>query len=342
MGGHIERLRTLGLTLLYFTALSVSSSVLGQGVGQTKELFGDPNFERGFRVEDNQDDPAFLGVLRLPFSGQTPSEEKPVWSMATHLSKYNIVKGKYEIGENVSTSTTPGQVVSLSKDEHGVVTLKLGVRTENEYDGPRKNGQFWIHLLLIRDFEGVERVAFKDVNSLVFSCDARVSNVAKTGPDEEYDPTLHTTQASVYFAIANNNPESPDYRDYIWFGVSFYDERYEVQTDYVRVDGDPQTIGTGKLIYRLGEQRTIDDLMGGVNPNTQKWVHIEIDLNKYLPDAIKAAHEQGFLLNSEVEDFVVVHFNFGWETPGTYRSDLEMKNLRLTATFKEETSPAQR
>jgi len=322
-------------TALMIAAAGFCHGAWGQDSERTKELFGDLNFERGFRVTSNRDNPGVLGDLRLPFDGETPSEEKPLWGLATHASKYNIAQGSFTADEKTAAATTPGQIVSRSKDDKGVVTLKLGVRTENEYDAPRKSDQLWVHLLLTRDFVGSERVAFKDVDSMVFSCDARVSNVAKTDPTGAYDPNLHTTQASVYFALPNGNPDSPDFQDYIWFGVSFYDERYEIQTDYVKVDGDPKTIGTGKLIYRLGEQRTIDDLMEGVNPISQEWVHIEIDLSKYLPGAIKAAHEQGFLLNSEPDDFVVAHFNYGWETPGTYRSDLELKNVRLTAAFRE-------
>ena len=185
-----------------------------------------------------------------------------------------------------------------------------------------------------RDFAPSERVSFADVESLVFTCDAQILRCERLMTEAEFNPDLHATQASVYFAISNDDPESPDFRDYVWFGVSFFDDRYEVQTDYVAVDGDPKTIGTGKLIYRLGEQKTIDAVLGGVNPFSKKPVRIEIDLAQYLGDALQAAKERGFLMETRVEQMKMGHFNFGWETPGTYRAALEIKNPRLVATPK--------
>ncbi|MGI6401029.1 MAG: hypothetical protein ACOX0A_02790 [Thermoguttaceae bacterium] len=323
------------LTFVFTIVLCVGATAMAQGQERVRELFGDPDFARGFQVTSITEDPNFLGELKLPFEGERATEEPPLWGLATHASKYNIAKAKVVSNAKAAAASTPGQLISRTKDESGGATLKLGVMTENEYAAPRKADEHWIHLLLTRDFDVDDRVAFKDLESLVFSCDARVEDVEMTDPNGVKNPDLHTTQASFYFALPNGNADSSDVGDYIWFGVSFYDERYEIQTDYVEVDGDPETIGTGKLIYRLGEQRTIDTFMDGVNPYHGEWVHVEFDLKKLLPDAIKAAHEKGFLLDSEPDDFVVAHFNFGWETPGTYRSDLELKKPKLLATFRE-------
>ena len=344
-----ERMKKFASTLVWaalvmaLNAVPQNLSVVwAQDTGRVKELFGDPNFERGFRATDICRSPFFLGDLKLPFQGEATSDKKPVWGLATHASRYNIADAEVVADAKSATAETPGQIVSRSKDDHGVATLKLGVRTENEYEAPRKADQMWIHLLLTRDFSSKERVAFRDVDSVVFSCDAKVSNVAKTDPDHPYNPALHATQASFYFVFSNANADSRDFRDYVWFGISFFDDRYEVQTDYVEVDGDadPNKIGTGKLIYRIGERRTIDECMGGVNPYSQEWTHIETDLKRYLSDALEAARKKDFLLDSKPDDFVIAHFNFGWETPGTYRSDLEIKNLRLLAKFKGESEPS--
>ncbi len=190
-------------------------------------------------------------------------------------------------------------------------------------------------MLLVRDFPPEERVSFSDAESIVFSCDARVCDWKRLMTDGEFNSSVHATQASVYFAISNDSPDSPDYRDYIWFGVSFFDDRSEVQEQYVEVDGDPRTIGTGKLIYRLGDQKTIDDVMSGVNPYSKQWTHIEIDLVQYITEALKTAKERGFMTHTDVGDLKLAHFNYGWETPGTYSASLAIKNLRLEATVKK-------
>ncbi len=300
---------------------------------QTKELFGDVNFQNGFQVNSIGKD---LGVLRLNFSGEElDPQTKPTWGLATHASKYDLTQTPVARAENLVEAKTPGQRVALEKNEQGETVLFLDVATDKEYDAPRTADKRWIHLLLTRDFAPNERAVIGELESLVFSCDARVVDWQKLMTDDEFNVNLHATQASVYFAIHNKNPKSPDYCDYIWFGVSFFDDRWPIQTTYVELDGDPKTIGTGKLIYRLGDQKTIDDLLGGVNAQTKEWVPIRIDLTRYVDDMLKAAQERGLLTQTTVDELAVVHFNFGWETPGTYRASLALKNIGLTATPKK-------
>ncbi|MBP5621666.1 MAG: hypothetical protein J6X44_06595 [Thermoguttaceae bacterium] len=302
---------------------------------KTTELFGDLNFEKGFLVVDGS---GRLGTLRLQVPGLDNSNsdgDEPVWVLAQHNSRFDLTKGEIETRENYAASTTPGQRVALERNGQGELVLFLDVSTDKEYLAPRKNGEPWIHLLLVQDFPVGKRVSFGDVDSLVFSCDARVNDWKRLMKVDEFDDKIHATQASVYFAISNDNPESPDFRDYIWFGISFFDDRWEVQSQYVEIDGDPRTIGTGKLIYRLGEQKTIDDLMGGVNPYSKKWTHIEIDLARYVGAMLSAAQERGLLTQTNVSELKLSHFNYGWETPGTYDASLAIKNLSLRATFKE-------
>lgn len=328
----IQRFILATLFVAAFASCSVASS---QRVLE-EELFGDPSFERGFRVVDNVADPTVRGDLRLLFEGEFVLTEPPLWGLATHASRYDVVDAELFSDARNSSATTPGQRVALRANSDGDVVLTLTVKAENEYFVPRKDGERWVHLLLTRDFKKSERVALRDATSLIFSCEARVADVEKTGAPTEYDPNLHTAQASFYFALVNANPKSPDYRDFIWFGVSFYDARFDVQDDYIAVDGDPKKIGTGKLIYRLGGKRAIDEFMGGVNPISGNWVRVEFDLKKMLPDAIKAAHERNFLTRSKADDFELAHFNFGWETTGTFRSELNVKNLRLVLVSKTE------
>lgn len=324
------------------------------------ELFGDLKFERGFEIVNG---PKTLGVLRLPFDGENDGTEKPgklggigetgengktgetdaapTWKLAQHHSKFDLSRPETQTATATEArAATPGLAVARTKTPDGSVALRLEVAADAEYDAPRRADQNWLHLLLQRDFPPSERVSFGDVESLVFTCDAQVLRSERLMTEAEFNPDLHATQASVYFAISNDDPKSPDFRDYIWFGVSFFDDRWEIQTDYVAVDGDPRTIGTGKLIYRLGEQRTIDDILGGVNPFSKKPVRIEIDLAQYLGGALQAAKERGFLTETRVEQMKTAHFNFGWETPGTYRAALEIKNPRLVATLKKKNDDA--
>ena len=302
---------------------------------RTRELFGDVAFERGFKILDVARKPVYRGILNLALDASSDENAKPVWGIACHYSKYDPTKCDVQRVEGRATASTPGQTIELEKDAFGATVLRLRIDSSAEYAAPRaQSTDPWVHLLLQRDFLESERVALKDLDSLTFSCEARVADWKRLGDESSFNPSLHATQASVYFAFPNGDKDSPDYRDFIWFGVSFFDDRSEVQENYAEVDGDPEKIGTGKLIYRLGGQETIDKYMSGVNPYFGEWTKIEIELKGRLTDALAAARKRGMLEHTSVDDLVVAHFNFGWETPGVYRSTLEMKNLRLIATEK--------
>ena len=302
-----------------------------------RELFDDLRFERGFKIIDIARKPRALGTLNLtePMKDEDDASGAPAWGLAQHNSKYDLTRCDVRSEGSARFVETPSQRVALSTNVLGENVLTLRVSTDQEYASPRRANEPWIHLLLTYDFPKQNRVAFKDVDSLIFSCDARVADWKRLQSVESYDSNIHATQASVYFAIPNGKPGSEDLDDYIWFGVSFFDDRYEVQSSYVALDGDPKTIGTGKLIYRLGDQKTIDTILGGVNPYSGDWAHIEFDLKRYLPEALAAAQKRGLLTHSEPDDFVIAHFNFGWETPGVYESTLEIKNLHLRARMSE-------
>lgn len=335
---NFRRKRTVAALLTAFFVASFGGALFGADA-TIREFFDDARFERGFRVATSGKP---LGVLRLPLTSEeaAPTDAAPVWALATHASKFDLANAPRKLGESESSASTPGQTVSRRLNENGELVLSLSVDTDKEYDAPRTADRLWIHLLLERNWDPKTVPSFGDVDSLVFSADARIADWERLMTDAEFNPGLHATQTSVYFAISNVNPESPDYTDYIWFGVSFFDDRHEIQSNYVAIDGDPKTIGTGKLIYRIGEQKTIDDVCGGVNPYSKAWTHIEFDATRYVGDMLKAAQERGMLTQTTLDDLKIVHFNFGWETPGTYRSTLEMKNLRLVATQKTKTPSA--
>ncbi|MDO5309082.1 MAG: hypothetical protein Q4G03_06265 [Planctomycetia bacterium] len=304
---------------------------------QSVELFGDPQFQRGFFIYDNCRKPVNRGVLRLSYLDQeVDAQEKPLWALAQHGSKYDLCQdGDVTAQKDSAVVSTPSQTVARRLDQVGDTVLELSADTAEDYASPRRDGQMWTHLLLVRNFSGKELIRLCEYEHVVFECDARVGEVERKMTAEQFDPNLHAAQASVYFAIPNGSRDSQGYGDFLWFGVSFFDDRYEVQTAYDAVDGDPKTIGTGKLIHRLGGQETIDNLLGGVNPCSHKWVHIRVDLCDYLESMLSVAHERNFMTKTNLDDLVLSHFNFGWEIPGTYRATLELKNLRLFATKKK-------
>ncbi|MBO7679157.1 MAG: hypothetical protein J6S75_05760, partial [Thermoguttaceae bacterium] len=169
-----------------------------------------------------------------------------------------------------------------------------------------------------------------------FSFDVKIDSWENCMSPEEYVPSLHTAQTTAYFIVKNVREGSPDQNDYVWLGIPIFDARYRVLSPYCALDGDPKVLGTGKLIYTLGGEDVYESVYGGDNPYDGQWCHGEIDLSAKLKEALDRANERGFLTQTEISDLAVVHFNIGWEVPGTFRASMEIKNLRLAFGGTEE------
>ncbi|MCF0235067.1 MAG: hypothetical protein HUK22_08860, partial [Thermoguttaceae bacterium] len=136
------------------------------------EMFGDLKFENGFRVSAAG---KVFGDLRLPFQNDKTAKAEPTWALAAHASKYDLTKDDVKIGAKETVVENPGQRVSRKIDENGDVVLTLAVSTDKEYAAPRAAGEWWIHLLLCRDWKPKDVASFGELDSLVFVADARVA-----------------------------------------------------------------------------------------------------------------------------------------------------------------------
>lgn len=332
--------------------------------------FRDADFERPIRVTAIPR--AGAGAVELGTLDFFPERDKdeaaePFWRLAAHYSKYDLTKAPLQISDDGERSfATPGSVVSLRR-ENGETVLRLDVSADAEYDAPRQVNQPWPHLLLQRDFLPDEFLPL-DKGPVLFSFDVKINPWEnRLGADD--DPNLHCAQTNAYFAIRNVNSDSPDYNEYIWFGVPLFDSRHEIVPPYIALDGDPKVLGTGKLIYTLGGAAAYEKIYSGLekrpgvfsssnggrskfselaeenltekplsnedNPRFGRWCRGKIDLADASRGALLAAQERGLLAHTVPSDLRIVHFNFGWEVPGTFRCSMEIKNLSLAAPEKD-------
>lgn len=286
-------------------------------------LFPDPQWERGFNICNG---PAKQGELHFDADG-----EEPVWILAEHNSRFNLAETAPHSVKEGMQAETPGNLVSMTKNEKGERVLTLGVFAENEYDAPRGSDRGWPHLLICMNFAGENVVPFRRERSVHFSADLRVPESVSKMKEDEYDPGLHCGQVSAYFIVRPADPDSPDRNDYVWLGIAVFDSRYEFPVSYVGIDQNPDGNGTGKLIWLAGGTETLEKAYRGKNPRSGQWTHLEVTLDDYKEAALKKAQEAGFLTHTKPEDLEIDHFNLGWESPGTFHSVLQIKNLRLWA-----------
>lgn len=319
--------KIVGTFLIAF--LSFVAACYAEGTG--KNLFPDPEFQRGFRVIDG---PKTLGTIHLDDGANAPTDaahDAPLWTLAQHYSRFNLTTATPKrTADGAWEISTPGSLVRLTTDVNGEKTLTLGVFAEEEYETPRVRNQAWPHLLLTTDFPKDESVLLAEDAPVTFSADLRIAVCENKMTETDYNADLHCGQVSAYFILRNAAPDSPDGKDYVWFGIPVFDSRRDFPPPYAALDGDPTILGTGKLIWLPGGEEALNALYGGRNPRSGQWVHVKANLNDYVAAALAEAKRRNFLTHTEPSDLEISHFNLGWEVPGTFHAILEIKNLRLS------------
>lgn len=283
-----------------------------------RELIRDPHFGRGFEVQDPTPGERVL-VGRLRWEG---CEGLPVWNLAQWSSRYSI---QGAVGERLPSGAirfaNEAKSVTVGSPGTEEADLSLAVDSRPEYpDGPRKQGQDWPHLLVSQPLEGSPNLA--EMQALRFHLQARLKR-SENLTGEGYSPGIHAAQFITTITVQNLNRESAGYGDFIWLNLVQYDDRQRIPEPFIAPDQAHQ-----KLIYAPpGELLSRPSLHDG------EWVTFEADLVPIIRDALQAAWERGFLNDSrDPADYRLGIISMGWEVPGTFAVEVQVRNLSLRAS----------
>ena len=299
-----------------------------------------------------------IGNDKLDYNGTT--QGRPSWSLSEHSSTYwlgDTNYGGYEYQYEGKTSsgtgynyneadveedgtyvyTTPGKTVKVNPSTG---ELTLAVKGSNEYstdddhdgirDGvnlvPRTSGaQSWVHLLvsgsLIWDSRQID---LSLMDSLTLKISFTMEEMEKVAP-ELFNYNLHTAQFQLFFVMSSANAADGDF----WYGIPFYEAR-DNEEGKVSAPNGGFDAGTSMWIASAGTRATVGE------PIKQgKRYDIEFDLLKGISDGLKQAQENGYMLNSDVDDLTIANFNLGWEVPGIYDVSVAIHNFEVLGEFKE-------
>jgi hypothetical protein len=263
--------------------------------GATVCLLKDSHFQNGAVVYDPTEGAGHRpsGNLRGLGGGN------PVWGLSQWNTKSPFI-GNPSPDEAAATHV---KYIAGSKEiTFGVPRTKyadatLRVNSSMEYQtGLRDARERWPGFFLWQRFEGGKPIA--DLAAVHFEMDAKLSfsrNLHSTGT---YDQKKHAAQFSIFLTVQNTNKASTNYGHYVWFGLPVYDNRHEMSPHHEQKD-----TFTEKFIYLVGAE------------------------NK---SSISTATSKGFLQEPvSLSDFYVKSIHVGWEVPGTFDVEFQVRDLNV-------------
>lgn len=281
----------------------------GEVEPELKSIFVQPKFDYGFSI-------AYMSDKNwIDYNG----------SVDHTLSRWGINEEGSQDLINADTVYTEEGDFKVFRSPNGSKVMKVNNETGAFYmevnasvdygERPRQNGESWPHLLFTQNYNANEIPNLDQMSELRMQIDFDfIKFEDKMGALAEHG--LHAAQFQWYVAIQNVNPDSPDYGDWFWLGLQFFDNRYTWCPQNLIVDGGKDT-ATGKAIYTLDMREVMNRQV------VEEGGHYEVDYDilphvKAALEELKTFEDLTTLRNTELSDLQIFHTNIGWELPGTY------------------------
>ncbi len=201
----------------------------------------------------------------------------------------------------------------------------MALNAFSEYgEHARKAGDPWVHLLVEQDFEAP--AALRDLSAARLHVEARLLR-SRNRHKDDYNPGVHAAQFQIFFTVQNLNRNSPGFGDALWFGIPIYDNRHRFVPAFKEQDFG----GTSRFIF-TPDGKTFS----AASSHDGEWVTIDQDLLPLMRQALATAWTRGFLKRSkDSADYSIGGMNMGWELPGTFDVEMQIRKLSLKATVMQ-------
>jgi hypothetical protein len=290
-------------------------------VGSGREVIRDPHFQRGFTALDPKPGKRVsYGVLPGHVRG-----EKPVWDLAQWSSKHPLqLEPPQPLASRALRYSNSAKAVTLGQPDTDDADLSLRVNASVEYGRrARRDGEPWVHLLLQQDIENPPALA--DLSAAQLHVEARLKS-SKRIDAADYSPSRHAAQFQIFFSVQNLNRQSPGYGQYLWFGIPIYDDRDRFPKAHKAQDAG----GTSMFIFT-----SAGDVFTKQSAHDRQWLVIDKDLLPLMREGLETAWQRGFLKDSRLlADYRIAGMNLGWELPGIFDVELQVRNISLKVTAK--------
>ncbi|MDB6028308.1 MAG: hypothetical protein JWM68_4531 [Verrucomicrobiales bacterium] len=285
------------------------------GHAAERELILDTHFANGFTLwEPKPGQHVRYGELK----GREP-KAKAVWGLSQWSSKFPLDPATLTVRDGVAVCSNSAKGITLGPTKTGKADFSMAVNTGPEYgEHARKAGDPWVHLLVEQEFN--PPAPLSNTASATLHIETRLLH-ARDLHKGDYSPEVHAAQFQLFFTVQNRNQQSSGHGDLLWFGVPIYDNRDRFTKAFKAQDFG----GTKKFIF-MPEGKTFTPK----SAHDGKWIVIDKDLLPLMREALETAWAQGFLTQSKrIGDYYIGGMNMGWELPGTFDVEMQVRNLSL-------------
>ncbi|MDD5065181.1 MAG: hypothetical protein PHQ35_10555 [Phycisphaerae bacterium] len=302
--------RTMGLFLFLF---GIFSEI---GLCDTACLVRDPHFFNGLIVYSPEEGNGH----RISGKLTGISNSTPIWGLSQWNTKSpfegNIESNSSDPRYKVYTEGSKSILFGREKTMYSDLTLHLNTNLEYT-NGVRDQLERWPALYAWQKFDA--NVSIDSLENVNFNLDARLNTIKNLHQIGTYDPKKDAAQYTVFLTIQNLNKKSLDYGKYVWFGLQIYDNRQDIPQKHEQGDKF-----TKKFIYlvdsHLLTKGTLNDL---------HWVHFQGNILDEIKTALQHAQANGFFNEIHYSDFFIKSINVGWEIPGTFDAEIQIKDLNI-------------
>ncbi|NMA05520.1 MAG: hypothetical protein GX931_04025 [Acholeplasmataceae bacterium] len=268
------------------------------------------------------------------YSDTVPKNVNPIWRLMQWGTRYNfrdygeetIEDGFYVIRDDTKEFKV--------NPETGEYCLNAFTALENPQ--PRVYGEPWLHLATEQRLSDMSRL---DELEHVWACLDFEITVSENLMGANFNPDLHTALFQWVFIVKNDNIDSPDYHDYIWVNIPYFDARYDFSEEAAFLDfGKDDKSDT--FIYSADSKKVLENKAVKVGERRR----VVIDLKKYIEIALQtiqelpanANSEFPILLNTTLQDLRIESFYIGWEIPGTFNASATIYSNSLKYERKQQ------
>ncbi len=311
------------------------------------QIIPDIQFQSGFSLISQKDHANGDKITKLgthSFYGNTVTA--PRWQLDQWDSGPCLIENRVDAGDS---EITDGRWRSLRYDTQQDI-MSFHLDTSLYYGGkPAIQGDYWPHLLIEQsdfgyaDLPENEKAFYRcDAQRMVLTMDIRLDRYSVTPIPEDW---VQAAQFLLYFYV-----KGTETHDFCWFGVQLFDNRWKTNDHFIGYDGR-KADASGAMIFSIGSKYLYKKENGNLwkygKPNpSEKWFSIEIDITPYLKQMFLKGKEDGYFKVDSLDQLCINGMNLGWETIGTFDTEISVRNLRLTLsprrikTFHATPSPA--